>query len=272
MSNEEYAMLIKQGEKEFITPLWEQVYKLMYGIANKYYSRYYDRFIACGISLEDLQQECYFVFLNIVKAYDPEKEYKLLTYAKYQFKRHIQQLLRIGSNFAENPLNSCNSLSDSVTGYEDEEMTVADTLTDKEAENDFFNIDDIIFNDELHSALDNSMSESLNDTEIEILNNRYFNGMTLNELATIRGVSGNAIRQREQNALRKLRQYNHISHSLDSFIDELLTDKALSSYRWSSIGFFRNKQASSVEAAYESAMRDIEQYIHEKQTTQQPFV
>ena len=257
MSNEELALLIKQGDTEYVTPLWEQVYKLMYGIANKYYSRYSDRFIACGISLEDLQQECYFVFLKMIEAYDPEKEYKLLTYAKYQFKRHIKQLLRMGGNFAENPLNSCNSLSDSVTGYEDEEITIEDTLTDKEAENDFFNIDDVVFYDELHAALDNSMSEALNDTEIEILNNRYYNGMTLNELANKRGVSGNAIRQREQNALRKLRQHNYISHSLDSFIDELLTDKALSSYRRSSVGFFRNNQASSVETAYESAMRDF---------------
>lgn len=257
MSNEELAILIKQGQREYLPMLWEQVYKLIYRIASNYYSQYNERFISCGICFEDLQQECYFVFLNMIEVYNPEKEYRFTTYAKYQFKHHLNRLLQINGNFAENPLNVCNSLSDSVTGYEDEEITIEDTLTDKEAENDFFNIDDVVFYDELHAALDNSMSEALNDTEIEILNNRYYNGMTLNELANKRGVSGNAIRQREQNALRKLRQHNYISHSLDSFIDELLTDKALSSYRRSSVGFFRNNQASSVETAYESAMRDF---------------
>lgn len=244
LSNEFLAERIKQGEKQYITELWEQSYKLLYSYAFKYYTRLNERFINCGVTLEDLQQECFIIMLNMVESYDSEKGYKFNTYAEYQFKTHLRRLLRIGGNLAENPLNSCNSLSEPVTGLEDEDITIEDTLTDEAAELAYSEVEELVYQSQLHNALDLAMSERLTEQQAAIITDRFYNNSTLKECGYNNGVSLERVRQIERDSLKRLR----ISHCLDGFKEDILTAKA---YQGTGLYSFKNIQASSVERTVE---------------------
>ena len=58
-TNEELAILVQQGHREYISELWANCYKLLYSIVAKYYTAKHETFIRCGFTLEDLQQDCF---------------------------------------------------------------------------------------------------------------------------------------------------------------------------------------------------------------------
>ena len=70
MSNEELAVLAQQGNREAIEGLWEQVKRLLYQLARRFYRRYGVECCAQrGVTMADLEQECFLVLLDAVKAY-----------------------------------------------------------------------------------------------------------------------------------------------------------------------------------------------------------
>lgn len=252
LSNEEYAELVKSGKLEYITPLWEQMYKLLYGYADKYYNKYNLRFIGCGITLEDLQQECFFILLEMVRAYDPTKQYKLTTYTKYQFKHRINRLLRIGDNLAENPLNSCYSLSEPVTGAEDEDITLEDMQKDEAAELAYQDIDDNIYQHQLRMALNNAMTAVLTPEQTRAIVERFYNNKTLKETGAAMGVTAERARTYESNGLKNLRRYSTATKRLDSFREHIITEHA---YKHTGLNSFKYSFTSSVERTYEALER-----------------
>ena len=252
LSNEELAERIKQGEKQYITELWEHCNRLLYLIAFKYYTRLNERFTCCGITLEDLQQECFIIMLNMVQAYDPEKGYKFTSYAEYQFKTHLRSLLRIGGNLAENPLNSCGSLSEPVRGLEDEEITYADTLTDEAAELAYSDVDELVYQSQLRLALNEAMSAALTPEQIRIIVERFYNNRTRVDISELMHTKRSTIETRERNGLRALKRYNAVTKRLENFRAEIITEHA---YKYTGLNSFKYSLASSVE-------RTIEQLEH----------
>lgn len=252
LSNEELTERIQKGEKQYIPALWEKNYKLLYQYANKYYAKYSERFACCGVTLEDLQQECFIILLNMVKAYDPAKCYKLSTYVKYQFKHHLNRLLLIGGNLAENPLNSCGSLSEPVRGLDNEEITLADTLTDEAAELAYSDVDDVIYQRQLRLALNETMSAALTPEQTRVIVERFYNNRTRSEIGKLENITGSAVSERERTALRNMKRYNAVTKSLESFRAEIITEHA---YKYTGLNSFKYSLASSVE-------RTIEQLEH----------
>ena len=244
LSNEDLAERIKQWERQYIPELWEQSYKLLYSYAFKYYTRLNDRFVNCSITLEDLQQECFIIMLNMVEAYDPEKGYKFNTYAEYQFKTHLRTLLRTGGNLAENPLNVCDSLSEPIAGIEDEDITRADMLKDEAAELAYSDVDELVYQHQLRIALNEAMSAALTPEQIRIIVERYYNNRTLADVGNIMGMTWSTAREREHKALIGMRRYNAVAKRLDSFKNEIITNHA---YRQTGLNSFKYNLASSVE-------------------------
>lgn len=244
LSNEKAAELIKDGNREYIPYLWERVNKLLYSLAYKYYTKYYNRFICCGVTDEDLKQECFIIMLNMVYAYDPEKEYKFTTYADFQFKRCLRSLLRIGGNIAEEPLNACTSFFEPITGAEDKALTIGDSLKDEAAELAYSNSENAIFREQLHGVLENIMNKVLTKEQIQALTERYYNNRSLLEVCEIIGCSMYQARTFEKMGLLRLWNYNNTTKSLEPFKDEIISRRA---YRANGVQSFKNNQASSVE-------------------------
>lgn len=85
MTNEELWAAGKLPE------LWEAVARLLYQFARKFYLHHgKDVCSRHGVTLEDLQQECYFAFLDAVRAYNPEKGFRFTSYLS----RHAQNRFR----------------------------------------------------------------------------------------------------------------------------------------------------------------------------------
>ena len=247
LSNEELAERARRGEKQYILQLWEQNKKLLFSLANKYYAKYNERFICCGVTLEDLQQECFIILLGMVKAYDPKKEYSFTTYANLQFKHHLRRILRTGGSYAENPLNVCNSLSEPAT-ERDEDLTLADMLEDEAAELAYSDVDELIYQRQLRRALNEAMSAALTPEQIRAIVERFYNSRTIAETGAAMGVTSGQARTYEINGLKSLRRYNAVTKRLDSFREQIITEHA---YKNTGINSFKYNLASSVELTTE---------------------
>lgn len=254
-SNEELAELIKSGQAEYIYQLWEQIQALLYSLACKYYNGLSSRFNACGITLDDLQQECFIIMLNMVEAYQPEKGYKFNTYANYQFKKHLRFLLHIGGNYAKKPLNCCKSLSEPIN-CDGENLSLSDMLQDEHAELVYYSVDEYYYQKQLRKAIDEEIRETLNETEKRLIYQRYYNNATYSAIGAFEQITTMAVKERERRALLKLKRHNNVSKRLDSFRDEI---KTIHLYSSTGVSSFKNNQASSVELTVEKINRIINQ-------------
>ncbi len=128
MTNEQLAEAIKKNKnKKYIAMLWKNVQNLMYIKADKYYYAMIEKFKAAGADIWDLRQELYFAFLEAVKAYDPEKNLKFVTYLEFHIKNTVNRAAGIcGRN---EPLNQAESLDKPVPGTED--ITLAEMISDE---------------------------------------------------------------------------------------------------------------------------------------------
>lgn len=260
MTNEELAVLIKNGEKEYISELWDQVYKLLYIKLGEYYRRFQNRFIASGVTLEDLQQECYIIMLDMVEAYEPEKGYKFTSYIDFSMKNHLwRNVIKFNRQGVDTkPLNNCFSL-DTPMG-EDQEETRLDLLPDETANEGFENINDEIYRQQLHNVLNQAMNDSLTDRQKQVIERRYYKNQTLNQIAAESGSSLGYIGQIEKKALQRLREHNERTAVLEEYRQNILSEYA---YKNTGVCSFRNNRASSVEIAVEKSDKLIARYIKE---------
>ena len=216
MTNEQLAIAIQQGDTDKTAELWENICKLLYKLADEIYFKYESRFISSGVTAEDLKQECYFVFLDMVNAYKPEKEYKFTSYAGLQFKCRLRKLLGICNGRDVVPLNSARSFDVDLTGTED--FTLLDSLESETAAADFETAEDNIFNYELAQTLEKMMNDYLTEQQKGVIIGRFYNNMLLRELGYVYGISNGVVRTDVRNALRILR--NH-KRNLEHFKENL---------------------------------------------------
>ena len=263
-TNEELAELIKQGHTELYNDLWEQMKKLLIFKASAFYSRYMQRLQARGVCLEDLEQECFFVLVDMVNAYELEKDIKLSSYVNYlmknRFKRHV--LGFDSNNEDKDALNGARSLDDDLKGFAGEDITLSDTIEDETAAASFDEAEERIYTNQLHGALDRAMTEALTDEQRKIINLRYYRECNISETARACDMTFSKARKRECDALKALRDrnelkpYKELIKSNDSFLEDM-------AYGFTGLGSFKNKWASSEEFIIE-----MQEYLKEsrKQT------
>lgn len=255
-TNEELAILVQQGHREYISELWANCYKLLYSIVAKYYTAKHETFNRCGFTLEDLQQDCFFVLLKMIEAYDPNKEYKFTSYAGYQIKNYLtRSVMGYDRNTKKitKPLNVSSSIDKPIGSGDDEDLTISSTLKDETAELAFDDVLDDVYRQELHNAIEAGL-QTLTETQKTVIHERFYKSNTLSGTGDTLGISPGAVRQNEGQALKALRKFNAQTKRLESFRQDLL-DMA---YRGVGVGNFKNNQASSVEITFERLNREME--------------
>ncbi len=65
-TNEGLAIQIQQGNTNCFAALWENEKKLLYSLCNKFYANHEQECSRSGVTLEDLQQEAFFVLREAV--------------------------------------------------------------------------------------------------------------------------------------------------------------------------------------------------------------
>ena len=200
-TNEQLALACQAGDKQAIAQLWEQTKALICSWCYHYYERGRDRCAACGVELADLQQEGFLALLDAVQAFQPEQEYKFTSYLNFPLKNRCNALL--GKRGAPRLLNGCGSLDETIG--EDEDTSRLDMIADPSAGEEFESAEDREYNRQLHEALQEAM-DTLQEQHRDILQWRYYDGLTLQEIADRRHCSTEYARQLNRKAISRLRQ------------------------------------------------------------------
>lgn len=200
MTNEQLAVLIKQGGNDELIPiLWERVRKLLYSKSVSYYNSHLDLCRQRGVDEWDIKQECYKVLLNAVQGFE-DVGYKFTSYLSYPFQNAVQDLLGLRKRHSD-PLNICTSL-DKPVEQSDGETTMYELVPD---DTPLFteNIDRQSESETIHYVVD-----ELAEPYRTVINAHYFKGMQFNQIAQSLNLSAERVRQIHYKALQLLRK-NH---------------------------------------------------------------
>lgn len=244
MTNEELVQKIKEGRTELIPELWTQVEAFVQSYAHKFITfRQTDNCAKAGIEQEDLYQAGYFALEPAIKAYEPEKGFKFLTY----FTRHLLNVFykeikvhKSGDKWYNNSdvLASSESIDKSI--YEDKngtELTVADVTPDEDAEAQFESFEEEQYNQQLRADLEEAIS-SLNQRDAQIIRDYYFNDLSTDAQALKLGIGISRVSTLRNRALAKLRTHKALA---------LYREEIMGLAYKSSVGAFKNTGSSSTE-------------------------
>ncbi len=236
MTNEELALKIQNGERDLIPPLWEQVERFIYLKSENWYWQHEETCIRCGVALDDLKQVSYFAFLDAIRYYTSADGYKFLTYLVFPLRNRFNEACGIRTKAqAQRPLNRCKSLNAAVPGSE-EGITYEDIIVDEIAAEDFQRAEDGIYNEQLRSVLDECLA-TLPEVQSTVIQYRYFEGLTAEEVGQKVGLTYVQCRNRETDGLRKLRRGKNRKR-LEAFAEDIISRYAYcSSYSlWKATG------------------------------------
>lgn len=195
MTNEQLAEFIKAGGNDELTPiLWERVRKLLYAIANKYYTAHCSKCERCGVTVWDLKQTAYSAYLGAVRAYDSKKGYQFTAYLDLQFKTSVRSL------FGKDLLNVSESLNAAVKADEESETEWMQLVADETSLDDFEQI-----YKENTAAIVRKAVERLPDELKSVIYCRYYKELSFEKTARKLAIAEKEALNRERRAIQLLR-------------------------------------------------------------------
>lgn len=199
MTNEELALLIQSGCREYIPQLWTQIKRFVSMKAGQY-----ERHLTgCAADEEDLQQSGYIAMMEAVKYYNPEKGYKFITYLDLTLKKAFRQIAGIESSRRDAALSAVSL--DELIGPDDNDIRRIDLIEDAAAQAPFYELMERESLNEAREAIEKAL-EKVNEQAQRLIKLIYFEGKSLTEAASMAGYSSRqAAEQAHYNALRKIR-------------------------------------------------------------------
>lgn len=206
MTNEQLCVFIQQDNSELLPILWGRVKDLCFMLCGRYYAKYAARFAACGVELCDLRQECYAAFLRAVRAYSEDKGVKFSTYLEYPIRNTAAELLGIRNPERTNhkPLDNAVSLDKPIEAADNENMTLADVIPDRESGEPFEQVLQEVADEHARAVLWEAL-EKLTEQERAVIIMLFFEVRTAQAVAAEFGVSAQRVGQVKAQAIRKLR-------------------------------------------------------------------
>ena len=182
--------------------------------------------------------------LDAVQAFEPEREYKFISWIKFPFKTRCNALLGIRGNKAPRLLNQCRSLDETIG--ENEDTTRLDMIADPGAGEDFESAEDREYTRQLHEALAEAMG-ALQEKYRDILQWRYYDSLTLKQCGERLQCSPEYARQLNRQAIARMRSGQPM-RILRRFLGEssfVYTGTGLQA--WKSGGSVQERMAERVE-------------------------
>ena len=195
MTNEEMAERIKTGQGEYINALWDNVKRAIYQLALRYYNGHVEYFQRKGYEVKDVIQECYFIYLKTLEAYNGE--YKFTSYITFTMQNHFARALNNdramnGSISMETPL-----------GGDDDDLLLGDIL---KAPGDLIQeAVDGLYSQEFIKDLMQVVAEKLTEDEIKAFEGVLLCGYSFTQLSALYGWTQHKTRDTYHRALRKIR-------------------------------------------------------------------
>lgn len=225
-SNEEFVLKIQQGEN-VKDALFENIYKLLYFFCRSYKAHAE----MLGYEIEDLISVSWLGVEKAIESYQPEKGAKFTVYLKYHIKTALSRFFYPKGKKEDITILS---LDAPLKNQDSEKITLADTLSDEAAAEEFDEAENCDYYDLLISEINRLAPE-----EIEIIKRHYFESETLTHIAKEKNVSTENIAAKKREALWTLRRSRKLKECYYS-------DYA---YRHISLNEFKHSRTSSTEYA-----------------------
>lgn len=220
MTNEELVYLYQQGNKNALEEIIENNKGIVFKLVNKFNIDYNHT-----IEKEDLEQEGYIGLVIAAEKYDFNND-KKASFITYSINWIYQRIYRFVCGATTKDLGntkfnkSCISLNTPID--EEGETEILDYV--EGVDYSFENVEEKIYNEQLHQELERVMNETLTLREREAIKFSYgwnnINPMTLKEIGDIFNVSQERIRQIKQKGFRKLRTSKWVKMNRQRFIEE----------------------------------------------------
>lgn len=220
MTNEELVYSYQQGNKQALDELIENNKGIVFKIVNKFNIDYNHT-----IEKEDLEQEGYIGLVIAVEKYDFDNK-KKANFITYAVNWIYQRIYRFVCGVSDKDLaniklnNSCTSLNTPTD--EEGEMELIDFI--EGVDYSFENMEEKIYNEQLHQELEQVMNETLTLKEREVIKFNYgwnnIEPMTLKEIGNILNISIEATRQIKQKGFNRIRTSKWARISKKRFIEE----------------------------------------------------
>lgn len=207
MTNEELAIKIHEGQKEYIDLLWSNVENFIKCEANRFHHLYETRCQQVGAEIEDLIQVGFFALMKAVDAY--KSGYAFLTYLGYYLKNEFRALAKMRYlGWQNNTIYQAVSLDKLIS----EDTCFIDMLADPDANRFVSEIAEENYQSQLKKALAD-IFPLLTDRQREVIDGLYYRGLTYRELARELDVQPSSINNSRIGAFNKLKNYEPL-HTL----------------------------------------------------------
>ncbi|NLU24431.1 MAG: sigma-70 family RNA polymerase sigma factor [Clostridiales bacterium] len=198
MTNEELATEIQAGKTELYAQLWEQVRRWVACLASRWY-RAFDG--ARGVEVDDLISSGYLAMVAAVDTFDTGADGSFIGWFTFYLKSEFSALYGLKtSRQREDPMHRAVSLSAPVPGADD--LTMEDMVADPV--DPYEDPEQAMYLEQLHDALEEAMA-TIPGNLSDALRRRFYQGQTLSKAAKDIGIAPENVRQRENKALRNLR-------------------------------------------------------------------
>lgn len=210
MTNEELVLKIQSGERDRLPELWDQVERFVANRAQRLMTLYANGYMTNtgGVEFDDLYNSGYIALVAAVDTYKPDSEMQFIGWFAFALQTAFGNTggWRLHKNDALRRAVSLDA-PPSEDGGEDV-RALAEFVEDPSAAQSLQGVEDSIYHDQLHAALERAM-EQLTDEEKACIQRRYWGGCTLQE------AGGSRL---EEKALIKLRR-PAVRRELESYVD-----------------------------------------------------
>ena len=241
-SNEELVRLVRQGNREALPLLWEQVRRLAYKIADRYRELVEAN---GGLELEDLHQCAYLAMVEACNTYK-EQEGVFSSWFGMYMRNACREALGLRGrerkeHYASTPLES------PIAG-ESEDLTLMNTLADETLPEPA----EALIADDLRRDIRQAVEE-LPQEQGTVIRQRYFQGDTFVTISKRLGVSGSRVGAIHGEALRRMRRNRRLREYDPGY------------YRHKGVTAFHSSFSSVVEDAVISKIERQERLIRDSE-------
>ena len=213
MGNEELVALIQGGDREKLAALWEQGERF---VAQQARRRVLFSGGLGGVEVDDLYQSGYIALVAAADSYDPAAGCSFIGWLSLALKTAFAEAGGYRSRRqARDPLHRAGSLDAPVRAGDEEANALGDFIPDHDAVQDFQDAEDRLYLEQLHNVLEKALDE-LPDQQSDAIRRHFYQNRSLEEIAAAEGISGEAVRQRQEKGLRALRQ----QRDLQQFVED----------------------------------------------------
>lgn len=248
-ANAALAALAATGNAFALGQLWEINKGLLRSMFWKWYQSHREQADAHGLTVDDFEQEGYFAVQYAAEHYDPGKGFAFSTWLTYAMKRQIQQTLTGGRRrnitgpdgktitTSADPLNHCSSLDVPMDAEDDGTATLGDLQADPAAAGDMQDVEERIYTEELHAALEEALSK-LTEREERVIRGQYYQDKSVRQICEETGLTRGQAANARNAAFAKLRRNPRLLR---------WHDEVIQTHAWRGTGFTAWAAGGSVE-------------------------